>query len=252
MNANTLVTIHGYSGDQHQIRNALSVHESHRCSIVIFSPEDSPIRKMGPHICRGVGRRAYTGPLSLTRQKLHMEEMLKYPFQFFLANDADSVCLSPEIPRYVYEHPEILWSNEVSDMMHHRAPGYPWPRLAFQPPYFMSRQVIERLLSVIDSVPVDMQTPFIDWSMMAWAIASGCPHSNYRDGASYPTTNSPEGFNVMRRVVRSEGKIFVHSIKEKRVLDALINDRQSFLKQARRMQMANNNNRVSVNRRTKR
>lgn len=235
MNEKTLVTIHGYAGDQHQIRNALPLYEHHNCSIVIFSPEDSPIKKIGPHICRFVGKRAYIGLDSLKRQELQLRAMLEYPFDFFLANDSDSVCLSPVLPSYLYAEPEVLWSNEVSDMMHVRPPGYTWPRLAFQPPYFMSRRVIERLLRVIDRVYTDAQTPFIDWAMMAWAIASGCPHNNYRDGASYPTTNSPEGFDVMRRVVRSQGKIFLHSIKEKRVLDALINDRHSYLKQMKRI-----------------
>lgn len=236
MNANTLVTVHGYAGDAHQVRNALPLYEHHNCSVVIFSPNDSRIEKMGKHICRFEGKRAYIGWDSLERQRLQLHALLDYPFEWFLLNDSDSVCLSPQIPDYVYTEPEVLWSNEVSDMMHARAPGYPWPRLALQPPYFMSRRVIKRLLSVADRKNIfDGQTPFIDWVMMAWAVASGCPHNNYRDGASYPTTNSPEGLAVMRRVVSTQGKIFVHSIKEKRVLNWLVSDHASFLKQKRRM-----------------
>jgi hypothetical protein len=235
MNPSTLVTVHGYAGDEHQVRNALPLYEHHQCSVVIFSPVDSPIKKVGPHICQFAGKRAYTGPESLCRQCLQMEAMLKYPFEWFLANDSDSVCLSPQIPDYVYAEPEVLWSNKVSDMMHARPSSYSWPRYALQPPYFMSRRVIERLLSVAGRVKIDMQTPFIDWAMMAWAVASGCPYNDYRDGASYPTTNSPEGLAVMRRVVSTQGKIFVHSIKEKRVLNWLVSDRASFLKQSRRI-----------------
>lgn len=240
MNADTLVTVHGYSGDAHQIKSALSVYEHHKCSVVIFSPQDSPISKMGPHICRAIGKRAYTGPESLVRQKLHMEAMLEYPFNWFLANDSDSMCLSPQIPTYLYREPDVLWSNEVSDMMHVRPASYTWPRLAFQPPYFMHRRVIERLLTVADSVPCEPQTPFIDWVMMAWAIASGCPHKNYVDGASYPTRNSPEGLHVMRGVVRQRGKVMVHSIKEARVLRWLVQDHALYLR-------GRNAQRVNVN-----
>jgi hypothetical protein len=233
MNADTLVTVHGYSGDAHQIRAALSVYEHHKCPVVIFSPADSKIEKMGPHICEGVGKRAYTGPESLVRQKLQMEAMLKYPFNWFLANDSDSMCLSPLIPQYLYKEPDVLWSNEVSDMMHNRPAGYKWPRLAFQPPYFMSRRVIEQLLTVADSVECEPQTPFIDWVMMAWAIASGCAHKNFHDGASYPTRNSPEGLHVMRGVVRNRGKVMVHSIKDARVLRWLVQDRTMYLRNGR-------------------
>lgn len=230
MNPDTLVTVHGYAGDAHQIRNALPAYEHHKCSVVIFSPVDSKIEKMGPHICHFAGKRAYTGADSLIRQKLQMEAMLTYPFNWFLANDSDSMCLSPKIPDYLYREPDVLWSNEVSDMMHHRSADYKWPRLAFQPPYFMSRRVIERLLTVTDDMPYDAQTPFIDWCMMAWAIASGCPHKNFIDGASYPTRNSPEGLNVMRGVVRNRGKVMVHSIKDPRVLRWLIQDHALYLR----------------------
>jgi hypothetical protein len=184
---------------------------------------------MGPHICRGVGKRAYIGPDSLVRQKLHLQAMLEYPFDFFLANDSDSVCLSPKIPQYLYDEPDVLWSNEVSDMMHVRPASYKWPRLAFQPPYFMSRQVIEKLLSVADDVEFDPQTPFIDWVFMAWAVASDCPHKNYRDGISCPST-SPDGLNLMRHMVRHEGRIMIHSVKSAYVLSRLVNDRKLFLK----------------------
>lgn len=235
MNSDTLVSVHGYAGDQHQIRNALSVYEHHKCSVVIFSPEDSKIEKMGPHICRFVGKRAYTGPESLVRQKLQLRALLEYPFNWFLANDSDSVCLSPKIPDYLYQEPEVLWSNKVSDMMHVRPAGYSWPRFALQPPYFMARRVVERILSVADDVACEPQTPFIDWVMMAWAVASGCPNNNFRDGASYPTRNSPEGLHVMRTAVREHGKIFVHSIKDRLVLDRLIRDRGDYLVGQRRV-----------------
>ena len=240
MNDSTLVTVHGYAGDAHQIRQALPVYEHHKCPVVVFSPEDSPIKKMGPHIVRFVGKRAYTGPESLVRQKLQLQAMLEYKdFNWFLANDSDSMCLSPQLPAYLYRE-DVLWSNEVSDMMHHRAADYPWPRLAFQPPYFMSRRVIEWLLSVADKVPCEPQTPFIDWVMMAWAIAANCPHKNFINGASYPTRNSPEGLNVMRGVVRNHGKIFVHSIKDARVLRWLTQDHQLYLR-GRRGQLVNVN-----------
>lgn len=248
MNENTLVSVHGYAGDSHQIRNGLPFYEHHRAPVVIFSPDDSRITKMGPHICVFGGKRAYTGPLSLERQMIHLKMLLEYPFDFFLMNDSDSFCLSPEIPKYLYDEPEVLWSNEVSDMMHQRKPEYTWPRLAFQPPYFASRKVLERLIEIAPTVECEPQTPFIDWCMMAWAIASECPHKNFRDGASYPTFNYPPGQDVMRRVVRNEGKIMVHSIKDARTLHALAQDHIAWARRQGRNVANVGKPRISVNR----
>lgn len=229
MNPDTLVTVHGYAGDLNQVRWHLPFYEHHKCPVVIFSPENSKIEKMGPHICRFGGVRAYVGPESLERQKIHMQMMLEYPHEFFLANDSDSFCLSPKIPDYVYEEPDVLWSNEVSDMMHKRPDTYALPRLAFQPPYFFSRSVLERLLSVADDNIPDPQTPFIDHYMMQLAVASECPHKNYRDGISCPSTD-PHSLSVMRDHVRNHGKIMVHSVKDNRVRKFLGADRDLYLR----------------------
>lgn len=219
MNNKTLVSVHGYAGDAHQIKNNLPLYEHHKCSVVIFSPTDSRIEKMGPHICRFGGIRQYIGPESLDRQQIQLRMLLEYPFDFFLFNDSDSFCLTPEIPAYLYKEKGVLWSNEVADTMHARKPGYPYPQLAFQPPYFFSREVIEKLISV--KVVADATTPFIDWVMMAWAIASKCPHKNYADGLSCPTSDN-NCASVMAEHVLNHGKVMLHSIKLLSVMRHLI------------------------------
>lgn len=216
-----LISVHGYAGDQDQIENAMPFFLHHYdAPVVIMSPVDSPIRqvKSAPTvICRQAGKRAYTGPLSLTRQLLQMQALLEYPFDLFLMNDADSVCISREIPDYIFKEPEVLWSNEVSDMMHQRRLPYRFPRLAFQPPYVISRKNIEKMIAIARTVPVDTVTPFIDWVMMAWAVASNMPHKNYLNGISCPTRNYPPGIKWMSESVR-RGAAFLHSIKDKEIL----------------------------------
>lgn len=222
----TLVSVHGYAGDAGQIKNNLPVYEHHKCPVVIFSPTDSRIEKMGPHICRFGGIRQYIGPESLQRQQIQMKMLLDYPFEWFLLNDSDSFCISPEIPEYLYKERGVLWSNEVSDAMHTRPPGYAYPQLAFQPPYFCSRQVLE-ILTDVDVTP-DPKTPFIDWVMMAWSIATNCPHKNYRDGLSCPTSDNHTS-SVMASHVLNHGKVMLHSIKTARVLHNLIACRKRYV-----------------------
>lgn len=216
-----LVSVHGYAGDQTQIENAMPFFLHHYdAPVVIMSPVDSPILqvKAAPTvICRQAGKRAYVGPLSLTRQLLQMKALLDYPYDLFLMNDADSVCISRDIPDYIFREPDVLWSNEVSDTMHARRLPYHFPRLAFQPPYVISRKNIERMLMVGKNVRVDATTPFIDWAMMAWAITANMPHKNYLNGISCPTRNHPPGVKWMSDSVR-RGTAFLHSIKDKEIL----------------------------------
>jgi hypothetical protein len=227
MNERTLVAVHGYSGDATQIRWFLPLYEHHKCSVVILSPDNARISEMGPHICRFGGVRAYIGPESLERQQIHLKMLLEYSdFQYFLANDADSFCLSPEIPKYLYGE-DVLWSNEVSDMMHHRPDNYTWPRLAFQPPYFFSRNILQQLVDIAPTVACDPQTPFIDWCMMAWSIAGKIPHKNFTDGISCPSVDS-HSLGVMRDHVRTQGKVMVHSVKQNQVKMMLMADRNYY------------------------
>lgn len=216
MNENTLVGVFGYAGDAQQIWDQLKTHEAHKCPIVIFSPMDSPITRMGPHICRWAGKRAYIGEDSTVRQAAQMKLLLEYPFDWYLLNDSDSVCLSKEIPAYLYKEPLTFWSNIVSDEMHPRKPGYPWPRLAFQPPYFMSRTVLKKFLEVAGDVRAEPQTPFIDWWMMAVAVQAKIIYKNFPHGASLPSSDAYSR-SVMSSLVR-QGKCMVHSIKRKDVL----------------------------------
>lgn len=221
MNDNTMVVVCGYSGDAHQIRTLMPYYLHHRCPILILSPEDSPILPTQLQIRKELGfrqggKRAYIGQLSLDRQIAHLKLMLTMPpeYKYFLAHDSDSVVLDPRLPNYLYSEPDVLWSNIVSDAMHdpHRPADYPWPHLAFQPPYFMSRTTIERLLTVADSIKADPHTPFIDWCMMAWAVAAKIPYKNFPDGASCSTAPG-EGLRVMTELVDRSGRYIIHSVK---------------------------------------
>lgn len=230
-NPDTLVSVHGYAGDAHQVRFMMPYFLHHDCPVVVMSPEDSPITEVQVGKKAGVtyetgGKRAYIGQLSLDRQIIHMQMLLKHPQKFFLMNDADSVCLSPQLPQYLYDEPEVMWSQVVSDAMHIRPdPNYPWPRLAFQPPYFCSRGVLEKLLTVASDIKAEPQTPFIDWCMMAWAVAAQVPFKSFPDGISCATERNPQGTYWMSGGIQHNGVIFLHSIKSLPVLIEMAHSR---------------------------
>jgi hypothetical protein len=225
MNPHTLVSVHAYSGDQSQVEFMMPYYLHHEAPVIVMSPSDSPITKVEAAptvICRQGGMRAYIGEPSLLRQREHMRMLLEFPFDYFLMNDADSVCVAPKIPKYIYDNPEVLWSNVVSDMMHQRLLSYRLPRLAFQPPYFISRRNIEKILKFAPRVRVDRQTPFIDWAMMAWAVAAGIPYKGFHPVASCPTRNYQPGVDHMSSLIRQHGAVMLHSIKDKNVLEHMV------------------------------
>lgn len=228
MNPDTAVVAFGYSGDAHQIFNLMPYYLHHKCPVIVFSPTDKPIKRADTdkiffrHGGEDGAGKGYIGQVSLDRQAIQMKKLLEeFPHKFFLFNDSDSVCLSPALPQYLYNAPDTVWSNVVSDMMHVRTdPSYPWPRLAFQPPYFVSRENVQAWVEAAETHKADPQTPFLDHAFMMWSVAKNLKYSNFlnHDGVSCPTRDYEPGCWLMENEVKHHRAIFLHSIKTKNVL----------------------------------
>jgi hypothetical protein len=237
VNENTLVSVHCYQGDADLVREFMPQYTHHECPVVVLSPADSPVEIAGVD-CRSAGKRGYFGQDSLDRQREHLKLLLTYPQRYFLLNDADSFCLSPELPAYLYKHENVLWSNEVTEGRPHDSP---YPKLGVHPPYFLTRATIEKMLTV--NVPAHPITPFIDWYMLALACEAGVGHAAFPDGRSFPawrhgaiaetkelghdfhheeTAGGVDGARMMASQVRSSGVIFIHSVKHSHVRDELV------------------------------
>lgn len=223
MNPNTRVAVHCYAGDGRQVSEMLAHHQTHECPITILSPEDSKV-EMPDVDCRFGGKQESIGPLSVARQREHMKILLSYPENHFLMNDADSLCLSPQIPPYLYAEPDVVWSNVVwiespdeRTACDHRN----LPYLAFQPPYFLSRWTIEKLLSV--QVPYrGAFDGFIDHFMMQTAVGGGIVWKGFHGGISSALSlNNPE-FERSFVKVRHTGAVFVHGVKTPRFWRPLV------------------------------
>ncbi len=239
MNEETLVGVHCWAGDQHLVEAFRPQYEHHACPVVVLSPSDSPVVIPGME-CRSAGKRGYFGQDSLDRQREHLKILLEYPAKYFLLNDSDSMCLSPEIPAYLYENADnTLWSNEAKEGRPHPSP---YPKIGLHPPYFLTRETIEKLLAV-GPMKAHSVTPFIDWLMIALASEAGVQHRSYPDGKSFPawkhgaipetkelghdyvheeTRNGVDGGRRMAMFVKTQGVVFVHSVKHPHVRDELV------------------------------
>jgi hypothetical protein len=234
MNPDTRVAVCCYAGDQHYVIKALDNYLQHECPVVVLSPEDSKAEIRYPGIeNRFAGKRAYIGQDSLDRQRKHMELLLTFPEEYFLVHDSDSVCLTPELPHYLYEEPDILWSNLVNDDIPEHQAAYPegFPHIAMQPPYFMSRKTVRALLTGTEGVIANPTLPFIDHFFPQLAWATKWPYRGFPDGASCSTDPSlPCGEQILAKLVRESGHVFLHSIKRREVLDRLMEERKTFLR----------------------
>lgn len=240
MNPDTLVVVSAYAGDLKQVENNMPLYRHHKCPVLVLSPSDAPITEVsGAHHCAWLGLKGWIGKHTLERQRLFFEAMLNTNKRYFLLNDADSVCLSAKLPDYLYNDPDVLWSNEVLDT--NPAPCL-LPKLALQPPYFFSRKVLKGLLKAAENPPMSyllnekspegwplpFPTECIDHWMLQVACGSGYPHKSFPDGQSFETT-SDHGLNVMSEHVRVRGSIFIHQVKTLAVLKQLWKDRGIFL-----------------------
>ncbi len=246
---NLLVSVHCYQGDMNQMGNLWPAHIQHG-PVVVLSPDDSPVIKIGAW-CRTAGKRCYIGPDSLDRQWLQLKALLDFDAEWYLLNDADSCVLSPGIPAYIKARPDVLWSNKVPDDIHIRPAHYPLPRFALQPPYVIHHYTLEKLLSK-GQFPIHdqalygqygdskwIQTPYIDWYMMALAHFTGVPTERFPDGASCPTSECPVGsstpgerhlgYGQMIDLVRNKGIRFIHSVKDRSVFDDLCRARTAYV-----------------------
>ncbi len=216
MNADTCIAVCCYQGDAHQVINALGQYLHHECPVVVFSPHDRPADIRYPGVeSVNIGQAMYIGPESLTRQKLHFEHLLRRPENYFLLHDSDSLCLSAEIPTHLYRFSQrTIWSNEITEPRPHSSP---YPKLAFQPPYFLSRPVVEAMVNNWDKPGCHPITPYIDWIMNAVSCEAGLNHMPFTALEHAARTeilfSDTDPWRQLEYRIKFHGTAFVHPIK---------------------------------------
>jgi len=215
MNDNTLVAVCGYAGDAKRIKNFIRFQEQHTCPIVVLSPADSPIKEMRNHICRSAGKRAYIGQESLDRQIEYFKILLEYPFEYYLLNDSDSFVISGQLPEawYVEADKWVVWVNRVEDPRPHASP---YPKWAFQPPYFLSRNSMKKLISVAHKCPAHPITPYVDHFMVQLICEAGIHHRPFTDAEHPPYVEAFSGVDPWKTLeyrIKYCGTVAMHPIK---------------------------------------
>lgn len=245
-NPGVLVTVHCYQGDQENVRAWLPLYLHHGRPVLVMSPHDSPVTIEHPQVSNySGGPRAYVGQKSMDRQRNHLEHLVTLPYDWFLMNDADSVCLEPDLPAFLFERDDVLWSLHANDWRTHQSP---YPRIGLHPPYFAHKKVLQKLLTAADLPQVRAHpiTPFIDWYMLALACESGVEIPPYPvpfgftfPGWRYHPESLPDNIEMpddhtrvyeedgtvagddMHATRVASGAVFLHSIKHPFVMERL-------------------------------
>jgi hypothetical protein len=244
--SDTRVIICCYEGDKHQLY--MPGYLAHGCPVTVMSPEDSKAIFDMPGVdCAFAGKRAYIGQDSLDRQLAHMKLMLTYPENFFLCHDSDSVMLDAKIPDYLYAEPGVVWSNLVGDGIKEHQPVFPpgWEHIALQPPYFLSRQVLEKMVAAGDTggdlVKASAVMPFIDYYMVQLTMVAGLPYKRFADCLSCPITGDPKRqydqghidlYAAQTKIAQGAvngGAMILHSVKDPEAARKFIEMRQRYL-----------------------
>lgn len=251
MNPNTRVSVHCYEGDEHQVRAALELYLHHECPATVISPHDSRVFIEHSGIeCRFAGRREGSvrviqvpgepvertvtgGQIANDRQVSQLRLLLSYPEEFFLMNDADSFCLAPQISRYLYAEPDVIWCGVAHDPQVEFYEGYPddFPRFALQPPYFAHRRLIERMLEVAPQLTYNDKLPWIDHFMMQMAYAAKVRFQTFADHYGADLDRYPENLPLAVNAVRRLGKVFIHSAKSPLTWGPLVAARQEYARE---------------------
>lgn len=188
------------------------------------------------------GTNCYDGQANFDKHDEYFRILLKQPYEHFFVVETDSFCLSPELPKRFYQEPDVFWTYVHTEERPHKSP---YPKIAFQAPWFYSRKTIERLLSVDRSkLQYHPATPYGDWFFMALCCESGVQFRHNLDGVSFMGWNADGNDEVPERARvpsywRGEdfmeedvlhGTILIHSVRHLRVINRLKEARRQYLK----------------------
>ena len=198
LNPDTRVAVVCYKGDQEQVEQMLDLYTHHERPVTILSPENSKVVIKHPQVeNRHAGKQAQYGLDANQRMLAHMKILLEYPDQYFLMHESDSVCLDPRIPDYLYrEREDVLFAN-CGHAMPYNAECSPegCPALSFQAPWFMSRKVMETLVSVAPFVPRPVANNargavewWVDLYLAQLTHEAGLGHKSFPDGYLGPVS----------------------------------------------------------------
>lgn len=215
-----LLTIMAHRGAQPAIDLHMPLWRAHGADIIIFCPEDSPV-KMEPGVCvLAMGKAEHHGPESIRRFRFllnHLEQQQGYDsFSIF---EYDSFCLAGHIQNYMPIKPGIA-GHRFGDNQPNR--GFKGEQY-FHPPLLlwkMSLEYINRAAMKVDDYAE--QSYWDRWLGYVVELAGIPVHDFLKAGEGF-SRNTIEPPEIVKAVeAQKAGAVFFHGVKTKECLEAIL------------------------------
>ena len=231
MNGKTLVVVQCWAGDIARVNTALEQYVHHGLPVLLLSPEDSQACIEHPLIiCRSAGPNAYNDETSVHRYLAQLRALVEYDYDWFLLNESDSFCLSSQLPDFIYEDEEVVWSNYAIPrgwMELNHEPDVEAAMVvhdtAMQAPWFLSHRALERMVSIDEAAWDDCPSyaRFIDWWFHTATHRAGLRHEDYgKYGTTWPIVGLWGAACVRPDILG--GAIMIHAVKDHEALGAVL------------------------------
>jgi len=191
--------------------------------VLLLSPVDEPVYVSHPQVtCRSVGPNDYNGDLSVERYKQQISALADYDVDWFMLNESDSFCLTPNLPDYLYGDPDLVRANYANPWNWINTNNDPQPMAtlmvhdtAMQAPWWFSRRALLRMIDVMDAAwdGCPPYAKFIDWWFHHAPHLAGLRHESYGlGGTTWPISGAEGAAAIRHKIV--EGAVMVHGVKD--------------------------------------
>ena len=224
-----LVVVHAYAGDLQQVLNQMDSYLAGGRPVLVLSPADAPAEVNHPRVTnQNAGKAGWKGKHTVERQLEHWQMALDKEHDWYLLHDSDSVCLSPDLPDYIFEDPERFWCNVINTdktgQIVMAAPGSAGAN--YQPPYFISWETLSLAVSVVAR---NLDAWAKEWEDAGGEIAIDATYANLVSREGFKAGCYTDGYHLWHEsdpewMVKhaGEGLRFWHGVKTKDTYDRML------------------------------
>lgn len=192
--------------------------QAHDGKVMFTCPVDSPISEAPGEILK-IGNKGHFGPTSIKRFHEIHETMLRFPADWYMLCEYDSLCLSPQLPNVW--HTPGFWATICIEPT---APIGFVAKYFFATPMMFSRDGLTQIVNAMDRLSPSAQGGFFDRWLGLLLLQEKIPWHGYQPPGYTENTIGKEAWGHSRALEAvKNGTVMVHGIKTPETLALLHN-----------------------------
>ena len=202
-----------HGGAQWTYSRHLPFWQAHNCPMLTFCPVDDKI--VGPEKIVAWGAKGHHDSWALDRFKYLLKLLTTYPYDYFMINEYDSMCMCGPLPEFLYDR-DALWCNLFHDS------GTQFLGTSFcHPPLFMSKKILCQIVETGEKYPQHSEHHFWDRWIGLMCELGKIPIAGYDHWGFAWNTIEPHLIPQARQAAL-DGALFFHGVKTEDCLRAII------------------------------